>query len=119
MRTYIGRQSKLIFKNIAFLYLSENINIDARQDFDSKTVHTASSPPRCWMIFMTSPESTSRGKQFLTAQIAAVIPTACPIIDPVVETRADERASWSAEKHLPAIMRFLPSRAISDRSGIW
>jgi hypothetical protein len=50
--------------------------------------------------------------------IAAAIPAACPIIEADVLTRAEERANWSAEKHRPAIIRFLPSLAIRLRSGI-
>ena len=36
-----------------------------------------------------------------------------------VATRADDRASWSAEKQRPAIIRFFASLAIRHRMGIW
>ena len=50
---------------------------------------------------------------------AAAIPAAWPIMLAVVITLADERASWSAEKHRPATRRFPAPRGMRARRGTW
>ena len=47
------------------------------------------------------------------------MPAAWPVIDPVVLTRAEDSANWSADKQRPATIRFFASFAIRHRSGIW
>ena len=55
--------------------------------------YTASLPPRAMTVRLTSLGSTSRGSHCFWMHSAAATPAACPIIEPVVLTRAEDKAS--------------------------
>src|SRR5262249_16477270 len=68
-------------------------------------------------VAWSSPRGTLRGATPRRTASAAAVPTAWPWAMQMGMTRVEATASWVAERHLPAIMRFSSPRATRERRG--